>query len=59
MKTGRPGYYYIPTPQTVLRDVKQVFVKSRQASTCKIIYHSSAYKLYEPQQGGMENFNCD
>jgi len=29
MKTGRPGYY-IPSPATVSRDVKQVFVKSRQ-----------------------------
>lgn len=29
MKTGRPGYY-IPSPETVSRDVKRVFVKSRQ-----------------------------
>jgi hypothetical protein len=29
MKTGRPGYY-IPSPVTVSRDVKKVFVKSRQ-----------------------------
>jgi hypothetical protein len=29
MKTGRPGYY-IPSPGTVSRDVKQVFVKCRQ-----------------------------
>jgi hypothetical protein len=29
MKTGRPGYY-IPSPATVSRDVKIVFVKSRQ-----------------------------
>jgi hypothetical protein len=29
MKTGRPDYY-IPSPQTVSRDVKQVFVRCRQ-----------------------------
>jgi hypothetical protein len=29
MKTGRPGTY-IPSPSTVSRDVKRVFVKSRQ-----------------------------
>lgn len=29
MKTGRPGYY-IPSLETVSRDVKQVFVKARQ-----------------------------
>jgi hypothetical protein len=29
MKMGRPGYY-IPSPGTVSRDVKQVFVKCRQ-----------------------------
>lgn len=29
MKTGRPEYY-IPSPTTVSRDVKQVFVKARQ-----------------------------
>jgi hypothetical protein len=28
MKTGRPGYY-IPSPKTVSRDVKQVFAKTR------------------------------
>lgn len=29
MKTGRPDYY-IPSPETVSRDTKQVFVKCRQ-----------------------------
>lgn len=29
MKTGRPGYY-IPSPATVSRDVKKVFIKCRQ-----------------------------
>ena len=29
MKTGRPEYY-IPSPQTVSWDVKQVFVRTRQ-----------------------------
>jgi hypothetical protein len=28
MKTGRPGYY-IPSPKTVSRDVKEVFAKTR------------------------------
>lgn len=29
MKTGRPEYY-LPSPDTVSRDVKEVFVKTRQ-----------------------------
>jgi hypothetical protein len=28
MKTGRPGYY-LPSPSTVSRDVRQVFVRTR------------------------------
>ena len=28
MKTGRPGYY-VPSPSTVSRDVKQVFARTR------------------------------
>lgn len=42
MKTGRPGYY-LPTPQTVSRDVKRVFVKARQRiatmlQVCHFVY---------------------
>ena len=29
MKTGHPGYY-IPSPKTVLQDIKKVFVKSQE-----------------------------
>lgn len=43
MKTGRPGYY-IPSPETVSRDVKRVFVKARQriAAMLQVRYDMTA-----------------
>ena len=39
MKTGRPGYY-IPSPAMVSRDVKKVFIKSRQRIAKMLqVYH--------------------
>jgi hypothetical protein len=43
MKTGRPDYY-IPSPETVSRDVKKVFVRCRQR-IAKILQVSPANYL--------------
>jgi len=42
MKTGRPEYY-IPSPRTVARDVKQVFKNTRRQIS-KILRVSSSFK---------------
>jgi hypothetical protein len=47
MKTGRPGYY-IPSPATVSRDVKKVFVKCRQR-IAKMLQVSSSRLSYDDQ----------
>lgn len=39
MKTGRPEYY-IPSPQTVSRDVKKVFVRVRKRIAKMLQVHS-------------------
>jgi hypothetical protein len=41
MKTGRPEYY-IPSPTTVSRDVKQVFVKARKRIAKMLQEHDGA-----------------
>lgn len=43
MKTGRPEYY-IPSPETVSRDVKKVFVRCRER-IAKMLQVSHAHML--------------
>ena len=41
MKTGRP-VYYIPSPSTVSRDIKNVFVKARTRMAKMLQVHADA-----------------
>lgn len=51
MKTGRPGYH-IPSAETVLRDVKKVFVQvqKRIANMLKVSFRFILYEsgVYSP-----------